>query len=63
MPWGTAIFLTLLLSAIGWPLLHTSPKKNEEERKEGQVVIFDGVNADTYCSICFISGLGAEPAI
>jgi hypothetical protein len=32
MPWGTAIFLTLLLSAIGWPLLHTSPKKNEEER-------------------------------
>lgn len=31
-----------------------------EERKDG---VFEGVNADAYCGICFISGLGAEPAI
>ena len=38
-------------------------KKNEEERKDGQMVVYDGVNAEAYCGICFISGLGAEPAI
>lgn len=38
-------------------------KKVQEERKDGQPVIFDGVNSEAYCGICFISGLGAEPAI
>jgi len=33
----------------------------EEERKDGKV--FEGVNADSYCGICHISGLGSEPAV
>lgn len=35
----------------------------EEENKEGVVKVLEGVNAESYCSICFISGLGAEPSI
>jgi hypothetical protein len=32
MHWGTAIFLTLLLTAIAWPLFQKSHQKNEMER-------------------------------
>ena len=38
-------------------------KKDKEESKDGKGQVFDDVNVDTYCGICFISGLGAEPAI
>jgi E3 ubiquitin-protein ligase MYCBP2 len=38
-------------------------KGAEEEERKGEIGLFDGVNADTYCTICHISGLGAEPAV
>jgi hypothetical protein len=38
-------------------------KKEKEESKDGKGPLFDDVNSDAYCQICFISGLGAEPAI
>jgi hypothetical protein len=38
-------------------------EEEKEERKDGKGAVFDGVNSDSYCGICFISGLGAEPAI
>ena len=45
------------------PCLHEDCAKAGQEEAKGGGGLFDGVNADAYCGICFISGLGAEPAI
>ena len=38
--------------------------KDQLEENKGEVGgLLEGINADSYCGICFISGLGAEPSI